>query len=121
MIFLFYSLKEKLTFILKATFQHAKNLAFLSTMYKTLLLILRKLQGRTLPIHNFIGAFVAGYFVFGENNKVNMQVRKALPILSFFVDCDHAILMPADQFILVIKNNSWFGAIGCKERIPARA
>ena len=62
-------------FILRATFQHAKNLAFLTTIYKTILLILKKLQGRTLPFHNFIGAFVAGYFVFGENNKVNMQVH----------------------------------------------
>lgn len=51
------------------------NLAFLATLYKTLLLIMKKLQGKTLPVHNFIGAFVAGYFVFGENNKVNMQVH----------------------------------------------
>ena len=64
-------------FILRATFQHAKNLAFLTTIYKMLLLLLKKLQGRTLPFHNFIGAFVAGYFVFGENNKVNMQVNKS--------------------------------------------
>ena len=71
------SLKEKAMFILRATFQHAKNLAFLTTIYKTILLILKKLQGRTLPVHNFIGAFVAGYFVFGENNKVNMQVNKS--------------------------------------------
>lgn len=62
-------------FIIRATLQHAKNLAFLTTIYKTLLLVMKKLQGQTLPIHNFIGAFVAGYFVFGNNNKVNMQVR----------------------------------------------
>lgn len=74
MVLLTDRLKEKAMFILRATFQHAKNLAFLTTIYKIILLILKKLQGRTLPIHNFVGAFVAGYFVFGENNKVNMQV-----------------------------------------------
>ena len=79
MIFFIGRLKEKVMFILRATFQHAKNLAFLTTIYKTILLILQKLQGRTLPVHNFIGAFVAGYFVFGENNKVNMQVRESMP------------------------------------------
>ena len=68
MILLTDSLKEKATFILRATFQHAKNLAFLTTIYKTILLILKKLQGHTLPIHDFIGAFVASYFVFGENH-----------------------------------------------------
>ena len=73
-------------FILRATFQHAKNLAFLTTIYKTILLILKKLQGRTLPIHNFMGAFVAGYFVFGENNKVNMQVFNIRSIyLCFYI------------------------------------
>ena len=65
-----------MTFILRATFQHARNLAMLTTIYKSILLILRKLQGHSIPIHNFIGAFVAGYFVFGENNKVNMQVSE---------------------------------------------
>lgn len=71
-----------MTFIIRATFQHAKNLALLTTIYKSILLILRKLQGQTIPIHNFIGAFVAGYFVFGENNKVNMQVNEECVIKS---------------------------------------
>ena len=69
-----YSLKEKVQFILRATFQHAKNLACLATIYKIITLALRKLLGKGHPIQNFVAAFVGGYVVFGENNKVNMQV-----------------------------------------------
>lgn len=77
MTFLFHegSLREKLLYILRATFQHAKNLAFFVTIYKSLLYLLWRLSGRGHPVHNFLSAFVGGYFVFGENNKVNMQIN----------------------------------------------
>ena len=68
------SFREKFEFIVRATFQHARNLALLTTVYKTLLFVMRKLWGRGHPAHNFVAAFVGGYLVFGENNKVNMQV-----------------------------------------------
>lgn len=72
--FLLASLQEKLKFILQATFQHARNLAFLTTVYKIVTLLFRKLTGKEHPVFTFIGAFLGGYFVFGENNKLNMQV-----------------------------------------------
>lgn len=77
MTFLFHegSLQEKLKFILQATFQHARNLALLTTIYKTATLLLRKLTGRDHPLFTFLAAFAGGYFVFGENNKINMQVN----------------------------------------------
>lgn len=68
------SLQEKVKFILQATFQHARNLALLTTVYKILTLLFRKLTGRDHPLFTFIGAFAGGYLVFGENNKINMQV-----------------------------------------------
>lgn len=71
---MFYSLRGKVKFILEATFQHARNLALLTTIYKVVTLLLRKLTSRDYPIFTFIGAFAGGYFVFGENNKINMQV-----------------------------------------------
>ena len=36
--------------------------------------LLKRLTGRVHPLQNFLAAFVGGYLVFGENNKVNMQV-----------------------------------------------
>lgn len=68
------SLQDKLKFILQATFQHARNLALLTTIYKVVTLLFKQLTGSVHPLVTFIGAFAGGYFVFGENNKINMQV-----------------------------------------------
>lgn len=77
-----FSLKEKFRFILTATAQHAKNLAFFALVYKSVSLLLNKLRGSTHPVHNFIGGLMGGYLVFGTNNKVNMQVRS--PVISLY-------------------------------------
>ncbi len=69
-----YRLRQKFEFILRATFQHAKNLAMLTVIYKTSMLIMQRITGQTHPLLNFMAAFMGGYAVFGENNKVNMQV-----------------------------------------------
>lgn len=68
-------MKEKLEFIVRATYQHAKNLAMLAIIYKTVTHLFEKLTGRVHPLQKFIAAFAGGYLVFGENNSVNMQVR----------------------------------------------
>ena len=75
-------MRDKFKFILEATFQHARNLALLTTIYKSVTLLLRKMTGRDHPIFTFIAAFAGGYFVFGENNKINMQVRDMVRIVS---------------------------------------
>ena len=61
-------------FIARATYQHARNLAFFTTLYKSICYLLQRIFGRRHPVQAFIAAFTCGYFVFGENNKVNMQV-----------------------------------------------
>lgn len=76
-MFFLCSLREKVEFILRATFQHARNLALLATSYKVLCFLQRRATGRQHPLQNFISAAISGYFVFGENNKINMQVRGA--------------------------------------------
>lgn len=74
LLLLFPSLKEKIQFILSATAQHARNLAFFALIYKAISIFLNKLRGQGHPLHNFIGGLCGGYLVFGTNNKVNMQV-----------------------------------------------
>ena len=69
------SLREKLLFIIQATYQHARNLALFTTVYKVLTIALQRLWGRGHPLHNFAAGFVGGYLVFGAENKINMQVR----------------------------------------------
>ena len=61
-------------FIARATYQHARNLAFFTTLYKSICYVLQRIFGKRHPVQAFIAAFTSGCFVFGENNKVNMQV-----------------------------------------------
>lgn len=62
-------------FVLKATKQHARNLAFFATIYKTLLIVQRRMHGKERPLDSFLAGLVGGYMVFGENNNVNQQVK----------------------------------------------
>ncbi|RKP08428.1 peroxisomal membrane protein 4-like protein [Thamnocephalis sphaerospora] len=69
------SIKEKMEIVLKATKTHARNLAFFVTIYKTLMLVQRKLcDGKELSAHSFLAGLVGGYFVFGKNTSVNKQI-----------------------------------------------
>jgi len=79
-----YSLKERARFIYKATKQHALNLAKFVTIYKTVLLMQRKVAngGKERSWDTFIAGLVGGWFVFGNRNAVNEQVSPA-----FFLIC----------------------------------
>ena len=70
------SFKDMARFVLKATKQHARNLAFFATIYKTLLIVQRRMHGKERPLDSFLAGLVGGYMVFGENNNVNQQVKK---------------------------------------------
>jgi peroxisomal membrane protein 4 len=72
MVFMFRSgtLKEKLKLVFKATRQHARNLAFFATVYKSSMLILRLLNpsapGKEGPYDTFFAGLAGGYLVFGR-------------------------------------------------------
>ncbi|KAK6011535.1 hypothetical protein OSTOST_23373, partial [Ostertagia ostertagi] len=76
MVFLFGegTFVEKLQTISRLTRIHAMNLAKFVFSYKLIRGILQKMEGRAQEWHSFVAAFVMGYFVFGDNNAVNMQV-----------------------------------------------
>lgn len=68
-------LREKMSFILDATFQHSRNLAYFVTIYKSLMLSQRYLNSnKEHSAHAFIAGLVGGYYVFGKNNTVNSQI-----------------------------------------------
>ncbi|WKY07361.1 hypothetical protein Q1695_007085 [Nippostrongylus brasiliensis] len=77
MVFLFGegTFVEKLLTILRLTRMHATNLAKFVFSYKFLQGLLQKLEGRPQEWHSFAAAMVMGYFVFGDNNAVNMQIN----------------------------------------------
>ncbi|XP_064635305.1 peroxisomal membrane protein 4-like [Lineus longissimus] len=77
MTFLFRSgsFQQKFKSIAEATFTHSKNLASFVFTYKTLSLLMQWLQREKSQIHAFIAAFIGGWLVFGQYNKVNEQIN----------------------------------------------
>ncbi|PAA48765.1 hypothetical protein BOX15_Mlig027444g1 [Macrostomum lignano] len=88
MTFLFKSgpLSDKLSNIVQLTVQHARGLASFAVIYKLACRLLLKTTGRTVgdkasPASGlqrwqaFLAAFLAGYLVFGQSNKVNEQIN----------------------------------------------
>lgn len=37
--------------------------------------IMRQIEGEKGTIHPFVAAFIGGYYVFGEHDKINEQVK----------------------------------------------
>ena len=60
--------------ILHATYTHSRNLALFVFAYKALSLLMRECDGKARQYHVFIAAFVGGFLVFGQYNKINEQV-----------------------------------------------
>lgn len=71
-------MREKLRLILKATRQHARNLAMYATVYKSSMLFLRltSLDGKEAGAHTFLSGLIGGYVVFGRGyqSSVNQQI-----------------------------------------------
>ncbi|OMJ14002.1 Peroxisomal membrane protein 4 [Smittium culicis] len=76
MTFLFRSgsLKKKLTSILKATREHSLKLGTYAAIYKTLLVLLRRLDFMSEGMNTFVSGFVGGYLIFGKNDSINHQL-----------------------------------------------
>jgi peroxisomal membrane protein 4 len=79
MILLFRSgpLSSKLSSVLKATKQHARNLATFAFLYKFLMLAQKSIrpQGKELSSDSFIAGAMGGWWVFGRSrSSVNQQI-----------------------------------------------
>ncbi|KAG1169554.1 hypothetical protein G6F70_008218 [Rhizopus microsporus] len=69
------SVESKVKGILRATKQHALNLGIFATIYKTLMIVQRKMNdGKEASLHPFIAGVIGGYYVFGDNNSINQQI-----------------------------------------------
>ncbi|KAL2001142.1 hypothetical protein VTN02DRAFT_2188 [Thermoascus thermophilus] len=81
MIFLFRSgtIQEKVKLVLKATRQHARNLAMFATIYKSTMIALRNLNpagaGKEGRYDSFVAGLLGGYVVFGRNpGSISQQI-----------------------------------------------
>lgn len=69
-------MESKIKGILRATKQHALNLGMFATIYKSLMIVQKKMNGgKEANLHPFIAGIIGGYYVFGENNGINQQVK----------------------------------------------
>ncbi|PVG02145.1 peroxisomal membrane protein 4 [Serendipita vermifera] len=61
--------------ILRATRTHAVNLASFVALYKSMMLLQRKLNnGKSRKFDTFFSGLIGGYLVFGDRNAINEQV-----------------------------------------------
>lgn len=75
-----YRFREKLKLVLKATRQHARNLATFAVIYKASLIVLRNISpagsGKEGRYDSFFAGLLGGYVVFGRQpGSVSQQVR----------------------------------------------
>lgn len=83
-----HSFKEKVKMILKATRQHARNLARFAVIYKTSMLALRYLnpttRGKEGQYDTFFAGLLGGYVVFGSGKQgsVNQQARLSSALIT---------------------------------------
>lgn len=88
MIFLFRHgpLRQKLWLILKATRQHARNLAYFALLYKATMLALLKLNaGKVNSADPFLAGLLGGYAVFGRG--IHSSVAQQIVIYVFARVC----------------------------------
>ncbi|KJR85214.1 peroxisomal membrane protein 4 [Sporothrix schenckii 1099-18] len=77
-----FSVREKVSLVLRATKHHASNLARFAIIYKTTCMVLKYLaDGKEGTYDSFIGGLLGGYIVFGGRSKrsgkissINMQI-----------------------------------------------
>ena len=76
---------------MRATRQHATSLASFVAIYKSLLLLQKKLNGgKAKSSDTFFAGLAGGYLVFGDRNAINEQVRNFLMFdcaLTRLADC----------------------------------
>ena len=67
-------LSTKLRRLVENTLQHGSKLAVFVTLYKSSLILLRRLSGRQFKWHYFLAGCVCGYYVFRKNTPIDQQL-----------------------------------------------
>jgi len=69
------NLRDKIKSIILATYAHSKSLSLFVLIYKTLMLIQKRMNNQTEhSIHSFVSGLIGGYLVFGSYSNVNNQI-----------------------------------------------
>jgi len=102
-----YSFREKVSQILKATRQHARNLALFALIYKATCLVLARSRTKRTErsIDPFIAGLLGGYYVFGRSrSSVTQQIviyifaRVALAVAKLAIQPPSSNALIASQY-----------------------
>lgn len=69
------SLRDKVTGVLKATWEHSKNLGIYVGIYKAILCLLRNVMNKNALWHHAMAGAIGGVTVFGKETPVNTQIN----------------------------------------------
>jgi len=111
MILLFRSgpLTQKLPLVLKATRQHARNLAYFALVYKSTMLLLSRINaGKVYTQDPFLAGLLGGYVVFGR--RINSPVAQQIVIYVFARVCLAAAKLAVQPHIAIGENGVYMPA-----------
>lgn len=66
--------RKELTKIFENTLQHGIRLASFVTLYKSVVLLLKRIFGHTANWHHFVAGGICGYIIFRQKNPINQQL-----------------------------------------------
>ncbi|KAF2426458.1 mitochondrial carrier [Tothia fuscella] len=90
--------RQKVKMILKATRQHARNLALFALVYKGSMLGLNKLNGKENKFDAVIAGGLGGYFVFGPNMHTSVNQQIIIYIAArVALACAKLLVQPSDE------------------------
>jgi len=69
------SFESKVRGILRATFQHAKNLGTFVAIFKGVVALMRYLRRKESGLNVLMGGLIGGMMVFGNSNPINSQIN----------------------------------------------
>ncbi|KAG8530865.1 uncharacterized protein KY384_004222 [Bacidia gigantensis] len=111
MLFRSGSLRSKLALVLKATRQHARNLATFALVYKAMVALLLRASPtkKEESWHTFLAGLVGGYYVFGRGiqSSVNQQI-----VIYIFA----RVALGAAKLAVQNRSEGGWGLLGYKDR-----
>ena len=67
-------IRKEFARILENTFQHGFRLSCFVTLYKSVVMILKRIFGKQQPWHFFVAGGICGFIIFRSKNPINQQL-----------------------------------------------
>jgi peroxisomal membrane protein 4 len=67
--------RDRINYVTKATYTHAKNLGLYVALYKFVSCAMRHLRGKESGLNSIVGGAVGGFVMFGTGSPINSQIN----------------------------------------------